>query len=296
MLYLLAIMAGEAHPVGRYIGRAPPLPSPPFPPSKNLTRRIPLSVTSPSGNNRPPHRSPSNPPLPSSLPIRRYNTCMHILGFLAGMAPSQGLSWVLNSASWVFCILILLGAWRMFKDVEASFEGDVMSAEYSSIKCALDLPAQRMHSPGCNGSSPPQSITWAHPPSADTLPIPVLMSVLIPVRIPLFAYRAARFYTMVLWNLFGCNMVSQNLRFLDGRGTEIVWLALDFCAKSIFSTLLVQGNFMSTERRRVVARQVVEQANRSEMVTAMSDALRAKDLLISSTSHELRTPVRLAGS
>lgn len=136
----------------------------------------------------------------------------------------------------------------------------------------------------------------------------------------------ARVYTIVLWNLFGLNMIAQNLHLFSALHSEIFWVTLDFGAKSIFSTLLCQarpsdksssealpracllssqlkahltekarravwsmcyrpamaslasprlapqGNFASTEYRKEMARRVVEQANRNEMVANLREA------------------------
>lgn len=157
---------------------------------------------------------------------------MHVFGLLSGHAPDQKLAWACCAVSWVFCVLVLRGTHSMFTVIVDSF-GDTLSTEHSSMRRARPAHTRRRKGALDGPRSPDRptprvALRAPTPPPLRPNPLPVLS-------------RMARVYTIVLWNLFGLNMVVQNLRLVQPLHTEIIWVTLDFGAKSLFSTLLCQA-------------------------------------------------------
>lgn len=147
---------------------------------------------------------------------------MHLFGLLSGHAPTQRAAWGCVAVSWVLCALVLRGTYHMFTAIIDSFAGEV-STEHSSMRRARargpSVPPVTSHHRG-------PATPWRHSRREAS---------------PHARRRMARVYTIILWNLFGLNMVAQNLRLLPPLRSEVIWIALDFGAKSLFSTLLCQA-------------------------------------------------------
>lgn len=94
-----------------------------------------------------------------------------------------------------------------------------------------------------------------------------------------------------LWLIFPIVSLVMKLGMCSTNTEEWVWTIMDFFGKAIFSSSLLQGNFLTMEQRRLIAMRVVEEGNRIRVIQELKDVVEQKERFMSSLSHELRTPL-----
>ncbi|GFH12211.1 uncharacterized protein HaLaN_07851, partial [Haematococcus lacustris] len=100
-----------------------------------------------------------------------------------------------------------------------------------------------------------------------------------------------RFYTVGLWFTFPIIFLLVKGGFLTLNQEEWAWSVADFLGKVMFSSSLLQGNFLTIEQRRLIAMRIVEEGNRVQVIQELKDLVEQKERFMSGMSHELRTPL-----
>jgi signal transduction histidine kinase len=94
-----------------------------------------------------------------------------------------------------------------------------------------------------------------------------------------------------LWVIFPSTFFFVKLGIVDINTEEWMWTVFDFMGKVMFSSSLLQGNFLTIEQRRLIAMRIVEEGNRIQVIQELKDLVEQKERFMSSMSHELRTPL-----
>lgn len=103
--------------------------------------------------------------------------------------------------------------------------------------------------------------------------------------------RALRGFTMVLWSIFPFVWMLCQLDLIDSVKEEALHSLADVFGKIVFSSSLLQSNFVSIEARRRLASKAAEDANRSAVIFELQELLAQKEEFITVVTHELRTPL-----
>jgi signal transduction histidine kinase/CheY-like chemotaxis protein len=103
--------------------------------------------------------------------------------------------------------------------------------------------------------------------------------------------RALRGSTMVLWSIFPLVWTLCQLDLIDSVFEEALHSIADVFGKIVFSSSLLQSNFVSIEARRRLASKAAEDANRSAVIFELQELLAQKEEFITVVTHELRTPL-----
>lgn len=103
--------------------------------------------------------------------------------------------------------------------------------------------------------------------------------------------RALRGFTMVLWSIFPLVWSLCQMDLIDSVMEEALHSLADVFGKIVFSSSLLQSNFVSIEARRRLASKAAEDANRSAVIFELQELLAQKEEFITVVTHELRTPL-----
>lgn len=103
--------------------------------------------------------------------------------------------------------------------------------------------------------------------------------------------RALRGFTMVLWSIFPLVWTLCQLDMIDSVMEEALHSLADVFGKIVYSSSLLQSNFVSIEARRRLASKAAEDANRSAVIFELQELLAQKEEFITVVTHELRTPL-----
>lgn len=94
-----------------------------------------------------------------------------------------------------------------------------------------------------------------------------------------------------MWFIFPLFFAITKTGLVSVSTEECLWSVADLLGKMIFSSSLLQGNFMAMEQRRLVAMRAVEEGNRNRVIHELKALVDRKEWFMSSLSHELRTPL-----
>jgi len=100
-----------------------------------------------------------------------------------------------------------------------------------------------------------------------------------------------RIFSITTWNLFPIVYFGAIDGSIPLEISEPLWAALDWLTKMVYSSSLMEANFLSIAQRREFAVKAVEEANRLQTIQQLSNAIERKDDFLSTMSHELRTPL-----
>jgi signal transduction histidine kinase len=108
------------------------------------------------------------------------------------------------------------------------------------------------------------------------------------------AYTSLKFlrlFTIVLWSVFPVVWTLCQLQWIDSVLEEGLHSVADVFGKIVFSSSLLQSNFVSIDARRRLALQAAEDANRTAVIYELQELLAQKEEFITVITHELRTPL-----
>ncbi len=100
-----------------------------------------------------------------------------------------------------------------------------------------------------------------------------------------------RMFTMVLWSVFPVVWALCRLDMIDSVMEESLHSIADVFGKIVFSSSLLQSNFVSIDARRRLALKAAEDANRAAVIFELQELLAQKEEFITVITHELRTPL-----
>jgi len=103
--------------------------------------------------------------------------------------------------------------------------------------------------------------------------------------------KATRVLTVVTWCTFPLVWILRATDKIGESTAEALYEAGNFLGKSMFATTLMHDNFISINERRSMATKAAEEANRETLLEELRELVAQKDSLLSSTSHELKTPL-----
>jgi hypothetical protein len=103
--------------------------------------------------------------------------------------------------------------------------------------------------------------------------------------------KATRVLTVVTWCTFPLVWILRATDKIGESTAEALYEAGNFLGKSTFATALMHDNFISINERRSMATKAAEEANRETLLEELRELVAQKDSLLSSTSHELKTPL-----
>lgn len=103
--------------------------------------------------------------------------------------------------------------------------------------------------------------------------------------------KATRALTIMTWCTFPLVWALRATDSIDEATSEALYELGNFVGKSTFATTLMHDNFMSINERRSQAMKAAEEANRATLLEELRELVAQKDSLLSSTSHELKTPL-----
>lgn len=71
---------------------------------------------------------------------------------------------------------------------------------------------------------------------------------------------------------------SVKMGWLGIRSEEWLWCISDFLGKVVFSSSLLQGNFITADERRRIAMKAIEEANRSQVIQELKALVEHKEV------------------
>ena len=106
-----------------------------------------------------------------------------------------------------------------------------------------------------------------------------------------FSLKFLRMFTVVLWSVFPVVWTLCQLNMIDSVMEEALHSIADVFGKIVFSSSLLQSNFVSIDARRRLALKAAEDANRAAVIYELQELLAQKEEFITVITHELRTPL-----
>ena len=106
-----------------------------------------------------------------------------------------------------------------------------------------------------------------------------------------FSLKFLRMFTVVLWSVFPVVWALCQLNLIDSVMEEALHSIADVFGKIVFSSSLLQSNFVSIDARRRLALKAAEDANRTAVIFELQELLAQKEEFITVITHELRTPL-----
>ena len=106
-----------------------------------------------------------------------------------------------------------------------------------------------------------------------------------------FSLKFLRMFTMVLWSVFPVVWALCQLDMIDSVVEEALHSIADVFGKIVFSSSLLQSNFVSIDARRRLTLKAAEDANRAAVIFELQELLAQKEEFITVITHELRTPL-----
>ena len=103
--------------------------------------------------------------------------------------------------------------------------------------------------------------------------------------------KALRGVTLILWSIFPFVWVLCQWQLIDSAMEEALHSLADVFGKIVFSSSLLQSNFVTIEARRRLALKAAEDANRTAVIYELQELLAQKEEFIAVVTHELRTPL-----
>ncbi|KAI8110072.1 hypothetical protein M9435_001752 [Picochlorum sp. BPE23] len=103
--------------------------------------------------------------------------------------------------------------------------------------------------------------------------------------------KALRSVTLLLWSIFPFVWVLCQFQLIDSVVEEGLLSLADVFGKIVFSSSLLQSNFVTIEARRRLASKAAEDANRTAVIYELQELLAQKEEFIAVVTHELRTPL-----
>jgi len=103
--------------------------------------------------------------------------------------------------------------------------------------------------------------------------------------------KILRAFTVGLWFSFPTIWFVAHILPIPLVTEEWMWTCFDFMGKVMFSSSLLQGNFLTIEQRRLITMRIVEEGNRIKVIHELKELVEQKERFMSSMSHELRTPL-----
>ena len=103
--------------------------------------------------------------------------------------------------------------------------------------------------------------------------------------------RALRVVTIILWSIFPVVWTLCQQDMIDNFTEEILLSLADVFGKIVFSSSVLQSNFLTIDNRRKLALKAVEDANRAAVIYELQELLAQKEEFIAVVTHELRTPL-----
>ena len=100
-----------------------------------------------------------------------------------------------------------------------------------------------------------------------------------------------RMFTLLLWSVFPAVWALCQLDLIDSVMEESLHSIADVFGKIVFSSSLLQSNFVSIDARRRLALKAAEDANRTAVIFELQELLAQKEEFITVITHELRTPL-----